>query len=160
LCFTNHPELHYWPLNGYQQLKVLVGVSLPSQHLPLRMLTSAWRPAHCKTANSALHIPHSSAATYAHTTVDDAESGAPCSVHLEVFTNSLSLSLLVLHLQVSQWTSACLEGCMKRLTGLNKPYKYVVTCIIMQKTGAQLKHASGSSSSTAAAVLRSRQQQR
>ena len=24
---------------------------------------------------------------------------------------------------------------MKRLTGLSKPYKYVVTCIIMQKTG-------------------------
>lgn len=33
------------------------------------------------------------------------------------------------------WTSGCLENCMKRLTGLNKPFKYVVTCIIMQKTG-------------------------
>jgi hypothetical protein len=31
---------------------------------------------------------------------------------------------------------------MKRLTGLNKPYKYVVTCIIMQKTGAQPQRAS------------------
>eukprot|EP00879_Flechtneria_rotunda_P008140 GHRR01008525.1.p1 GENE.GHRR01008525.1~~GHRR01008525.1.p1 ORF type:complete len:157 (+),score=25.53 GHRR01008525.1:66-536(+) len=40
--------------------------------------------------------------------------------------------------KVSQWTSACLEGCMKRLTSLNKPYKYVVTCIILQKTGAGL----------------------
>jgi hypothetical protein len=49
---------------------------------------------------------------------------------------------------------------MKRLTGLNKPYKYVVTCIIMQKTGEQMTHTSGSSSSTAAAVLRSGQQQR
>ncbi|WIA15550.1 hypothetical protein OEZ86_004153 [Tetradesmus obliquus] len=43
--------------------------------------------------------------------------------------------------KVSQWTSACLEGCMKRLTSLNKPYKYVVTCIIMQKTGAGLHTA-------------------
>lgn len=41
-------------------------------------------------------------------------------------------------LQVSQSTSACLEGCMKRLTNLCKPYKYVVTCIIMQKTGEHL----------------------
>jgi hypothetical protein len=38
-------------------------------------------------------------------------------------------------LQVTMWTSGCLENCMKRLTGLNKPFKYVVTCIIMQKTG-------------------------
>lgn len=45
------------------------------------------------------------------------------------------LSLMVLMPQVNQWTSACLEGCMKRLTSMNKPYKYVVTCIIMQKTG-------------------------
>jgi hypothetical protein len=37
--------------------------------------------------------------------------------------------------QVSQWTSSCLENCIKRLTALNKPFKYVVTCIIMQKNG-------------------------
>lgn len=38
--------------------------------------------------------------------------------------------------QVSQWTSVCLESCIKKLAGLNKPFKYVVTCIIMQKSGA------------------------
>jgi hypothetical protein len=37
--------------------------------------------------------------------------------------------------QVSQWTSSCLENCIKRLTALNKPFKYVVTCVIMQKNG-------------------------
>lgn len=37
--------------------------------------------------------------------------------------------------QVSQWTSSCLEHCIKRLTALNKPFKYVVTCVIMQKNG-------------------------
>lgn len=37
--------------------------------------------------------------------------------------------------QVSQWTSSCLENCVKKLAGLNKPFKYVVTCIIMQKNG-------------------------
>ena len=37
--------------------------------------------------------------------------------------------------QVSQWTSSCLENCIKKLTALNKPFKYVVTVIIMQKNG-------------------------
>jgi len=37
--------------------------------------------------------------------------------------------------QVSQWTASCLENCIKKLTGLNKPFKYVVTCVIMQKNG-------------------------
>lgn len=43
--------------------------------------------------------------------------------------------------KVSQWTSSCLEHCIKRLTALNKPFKYVVTCIIMQKNGAGLHTA-------------------
>jgi hypothetical protein len=34
------------------------------------------------------------------------------------------------------------EVCLKRLTGLNKPFKYVVTCVIMQKNGAGLHTAS------------------
>mmetsp|Transcript_11073 Transcript_11073/g.32935 ORF Transcript_11073/g.32935 Transcript_11073/m.32935 type:complete len:116 (-) Transcript_11073:19-366(-) len=43
--------------------------------------------------------------------------------------------------KVSQWTSSCLENCIKRLTALNKPFKYVVTCAIMQKNGAGLHTA-------------------
>mmetsp|Transcript_10666 Transcript_10666/g.26337 ORF Transcript_10666/g.26337 Transcript_10666/m.26337 type:complete len:114 (-) Transcript_10666:1724-2065(-) len=43
--------------------------------------------------------------------------------------------------KVSQWTSTCLENCVKKLAGLNKPFKYVVTCIIMQKNGAGLHTA-------------------
>ena len=38
-------------------------------------------------------------------------------------------------MQVGQWTTLCLESCMKRLTLLNKPFKYIVTCVIMQKNG-------------------------
>jgi hypothetical protein len=30
--------------------------------------------------------------------------------------------------QVGQWTSQVVESCMKRLTGLNKPFKYVGEC--------------------------------
>lgn len=43
--------------------------------------------------------------------------------------------------KVGQWTTLCLESCMKRLTLLNKPFKYIVTCIIMQKNGAGLHTA-------------------
>lgn len=43
--------------------------------------------------------------------------------------------------KVSQWTTSCLENCIKRLTAMNKPFKYVVTCIIMQKTGAGMHTA-------------------
>lgn len=46
------------------------------------------------------------------------------------------------HNKVSQWTSNVVEQCLKRLTSLNKPFKYIVTCIIMQKTGAGLHTAS------------------
>ena len=34
--------------------------------------------------------------------------------------------------RVGQWTNECMEHCIKRLTAMNKPYKYVVTCLIMQ----------------------------
>lgn len=41
-----------------------------------------------------------------------------------------------LYHQVSQWTSSCLENCIKRLVALQKPFKYVVTCVLVQKNGA------------------------
>ena len=44
-------------------------------------------------------------------------------------------------MQVGQWTTLCLESCMKRLTLLNKPFKYIVTCVIMQKNGELTTHA-------------------
>mmetsp|Transcript_8219 Transcript_8219/g.19694 ORF Transcript_8219/g.19694 Transcript_8219/m.19694 type:complete len:114 (-) Transcript_8219:2047-2388(-) len=43
--------------------------------------------------------------------------------------------------KVGQWTSSCLDNCIKRLTSLNKPFKYVVTCVIMEKNGAGLHTA-------------------
>mmetsp|Transcript_31270 Transcript_31270/g.77789 ORF Transcript_31270/g.77789 Transcript_31270/m.77789 type:complete len:116 (+) Transcript_31270:333-680(+) len=46
------------------------------------------------------------------------------------------------HNKVGQWTSSMVEVCLKRLTALNKPFKYVVTCVIMQKNGAGLHTAS------------------
>ena len=46
------------------------------------------------------------------------------------------------HAFVGTWTSNIVEGCVKQLTALKKPFKYVVTCVIMQKNGAGLHTAS------------------
>mmetsp|Transcript_25175 Transcript_25175/g.54995 ORF Transcript_25175/g.54995 Transcript_25175/m.54995 type:complete len:114 (+) Transcript_25175:660-1001(+) len=45
------------------------------------------------------------------------------------------------HNKIGQWTSNVIEGCMKRLKDLNKPFKYIVTSIIVQKNGAGLHMA-------------------
>jgi dynein light chain Tctex-type 1 len=46
------------------------------------------------------------------------------------------------HQKVSQWSSNIVEQCLKRLTGLGKPFKYVVSVVILQKKGAGLHTAS------------------
>ena len=46
------------------------------------------------------------------------------------------------HAFVGQWTNDVVETCVKRLAALNKPFKYVVTCVIMQRNGAGLHTAS------------------
>ncbi len=45
------------------------------------------------------------------------------------------------HSKVPQWTSSTIEGCLKRLKDLGKPFKYVVTAVLMQKNGAGLHTA-------------------
>ncbi|KAI9188227.1 hypothetical protein H9P43_002618 [Blastocladiella emersonii ATCC 22665] len=42
------------------------------------------------------------------------------------------------HQKVGQWNTNIVEQCLKKLSGLNKPYKYITTCLIMQKNGAGL----------------------
>ncbi|XP_063233828.1 dynein light chain Tctex-type 1 isoform X2 [Bacillus rossius redtenbacheri] len=44
--------------------------------------------------------------------------------------------------KVNQWTSSVVETCLGALTKLQKPFKYIVTCTIMQKNGAGLHSAS------------------
>ncbi|CAE7364755.1 Dynlt1 [Symbiodinium pilosum] len=43
--------------------------------------------------------------------------------------------------RVTSWTNQIIDECLKELAKLNKPFKYVVTCIIMQKSGAPLHTA-------------------
>ena len=46
------------------------------------------------------------------------------------------------HAKVSQWTNSVVESFLASLTKLQKPFKYIVTCVIMQKNGAGLHTAS------------------
>lgn len=47
-----------------------------------------------------------------------------------------------LHAKIDTWSANVVEGCLKRLAALNKPFKYVVTCNLTQKAGAGLHAAS------------------
>ena len=42
--------------------------------------------------------------------------------------------------KIHDWTSSIVEAVLKALQAVNKPFKYVVTCIIMQKNGAGTAH--------------------
>lgn len=44
--------------------------------------------------------------------------------------------------KVNQWSASVSEQCLSALSKLKKSFKYVVTCSIMQKTGAALHTAS------------------
>jgi dynein light chain Tctex-type 1/3 len=44
--------------------------------------------------------------------------------------------------KVHDWTTLIVESVLKGLQASNKPFKYVVTAVIMQKTGAGLHTAS------------------
>eukprot|EP01038_Epipyxis_sp_PR26KG_P005610 gene5610-7745_t len=40
--------------------------------------------------------------------------------------------------KVNEWTNNIVTTCLKDLQGLGRPFKYIITCIIMQKVGAGL----------------------
>eukprot|EP00899_Mesostigma_viride_P010080 jgi/Mesvir1/19073/Mv12829-RA.1 len=40
------------------------------------------------------------------------------------------------------WTSNIIEHCLKKLAALTKPYKFIVTCNLLQRTGAGFHVAS------------------
>ena len=48
--------------------------------------------------------------------------------------------------KVNSWCSQISDICIKELAKLNKPFKYVITSIIMQKNGCGLNSASEPSS--------------
>ncbi len=46
------------------------------------------------------------------------------------------------HSKIDAWSNNIVEGCLKKLAALNKPFKYVLTCNLTQKAGAGLHAAS------------------
>ena len=48
------------------------------------------------------------------------------------------------HGKLNAWTNNIIEGCLKKLAALGKPFKYVVTCNLVQKAGAGLHVAASS----------------
>ncbi|CAM4646504.1 hypothetical protein PO909_011713 [Leuciscus waleckii] len=46
------------------------------------------------------------------------------------------------HNKINQWMSNIVESSLSQLTKLGKPFKYIVTCIILQNNGAGLHTAS------------------
>ena len=40
--------------------------------------------------------------------------------------------------KVNEWTNAIVQNCLKQLQALGRPFKYIITSAIMQKTGAGL----------------------
>ncbi|XP_055028027.1 dynein light chain Tctex-type 1 isoform X3 [Misgurnus anguillicaudatus] len=44
--------------------------------------------------------------------------------------------------QINLWSSSIVESSLNQLTKLGKPFKYIVTCILLQKNGAGLHTAS------------------
>lgn len=40
--------------------------------------------------------------------------------------------------KVNEWSNIVVTNCLKDLQQLNRPFKYIITCIIMQKNGAGL----------------------
>ncbi|KAL0091856.1 Tctex-1, partial [Phycomyces blakesleeanus] len=49
---------------------------------------------------------------------------------------SVLLDVDYAHGKVPSWNSTIIDNCLKKLKDMNKNYKYVVTCVIMQKNGA------------------------
>mmetsp|Transcript_6506 Transcript_6506/g.19771 ORF Transcript_6506/g.19771 Transcript_6506/m.19771 type:complete len:116 (-) Transcript_6506:599-946(-) len=40
--------------------------------------------------------------------------------------------------KVNDWINTIVDACLKELQSLNRPFKYIVTCLIMQRNGAGL----------------------
>ncbi|CAL8094041.1 unnamed protein product [Calicophoron daubneyi] len=81
--------------------------------------------------------------------MDDFQSGEETTFVVDEVKNIVKESIestvgssVYAHSKVQHWSSLVIEQCLNSLTKLGKPFKYVVTCVIMQKSGAGLHTAS------------------
>lgn len=82
-------------------------------------------------------------------TMDDFQTGEETTFVVDDVSNIIKESIentiggnAYQHNKVNQWTSNVVELCLNHLTKLNRPFKYIVTAVIMQKNGAGLHTAS------------------
>lgn len=45
--------------------------------------------------------------------------------------------------KVNDWVNTIVDNCLRELVSLNRPFKYIITCIIMQKNGAGMNTTAG-----------------
>lgn len=64
--------------------------------------------------------------------VDDVEAILRVAIHSCLNENAYNPK------KVNEWTNTIVGNCLKELYGLGRPFKYAITCIIMQKNGAGL----------------------
>ena len=78
--------------------------------------------------------------------MESSEEAAFVTEEVEGIVNSVAEELLkdqyYNESMVPQWIDRVCEGCMTKLSELGKPFKYIVTCCIMQKNGAGVHSAS------------------
>ena len=63
---------------------------------------------------------------------EDAENIVRNAIHNSLSEHSYSSK------KVNEWTNAIVTTCLKDLQALGRPFKYVITCVIMQNNGAGL----------------------
>nr|XP_055028028.1 dynein light chain Tctex-type 1-like isoform X2 [Misgurnus anguillicaudatus] len=68
--------------------------------------------------------------------MDEYQSGEETSFVVDEITTIIKES------QINLWSSSIVESSLNQLTKLGKPFKYIVTCILLQKNGAGLHTAS------------------
>ena len=64
--------------------------------------------------------------------VEDAEAIVRVAIHNTLNEHSYNAK------KVNEWSNSIVTHCLKELQALGRPFKYIITCVIMQKTGAGL----------------------
>ena len=64
--------------------------------------------------------------------VEDAETIVRTAIHNVLNESAYSSK------KVNEWSNGIVTHCLKELQALGRPFKYIITCIIMQKNGSGL----------------------
>jgi dynein light chain Tctex-type 1 len=62
-------------------------------------------------------------------------------MHLFVFIRTAIGDMRYSHTLTEQWTNTIVENLVRQLVAIDRDYKYVTTCMIVQKSGAGMRSA-------------------